>query len=61
MSLYAQACKTSEMCPIFWASLFCLVKIKEQVHRLAHTQNTQDARKIARAKFYYKSLLFLKS
>ena len=28
MSLYAQAFKTSDVCPIFWASLLYLVKNK---------------------------------
>ena len=56
MSLYAQAFKTSEVCPIFWASFFALWKRKDHVHALAHMQNTQHARKIARAMFYCKLL-----
>ena len=46
MSLYAQAFKTTEVCPIFWSSLFCLVKNKgtcaqarTYAKRSAHTIN----------------------
>ena len=61
MLLYAQAFKTSEVCPIFWTSLFCTVKNKETCAQ-AGTYAKRSARTInCTCKVLLQVIVFLKS